>query len=143
MTPTRVLIGKVGLDGHDRGARVIARLLRDHGYEVVYTGLFQTPESIAAAAVQEDVDIVGVSILSGAHMTLAPRIVRELWASGSTASVVIGGIVPASDVKRLICAGVTAVLTPGASTETILSTMREATRRETGELVSVAGQTGA
>jgi methylmalonyl-CoA mutase C-terminal domain/subunit len=122
--PTRVLIGKVGLDGHDRGARVIARLLRDAGYEVVYTGLFQTPESIASAAVQEDVDIVGVSILSGAHLALAPRVVRELRARGSDASVVIGGIVPTHDVATLIEAGVAAVFTPGASSEHILHTMR-------------------
>ncbi len=102
---TRVLVAKVGLDGHDRGVKVVARLLRDAGFEVVYTGLFQTPETVAAAAVDEDVDVVGLSMLSGAHLTLAPLVVDALRAAGSAAPVVVGGIVPAPDVEALHAAG--------------------------------------
>src|ERR1041385_8205460 len=100
MAPIRVLVAKVGLDGHDRGAKVVARALRDAGMEVVYTGLHRTPEQIVSAAVQEDVDVVGVSILSGAHMTLMPRIVALLEAQGaSDIRVVVGGVIPDEDIE--------------------------------------------
>src|SRR6187200_3359927 len=109
----RVLVAKVGLDGHDRGVKIVARILRDAGFEVIYTGLFQTPDTIAAAAVDEDVDVIGLSMLSGAHMTLVPLVVERLRARGSEIPVVVGGIVPERDVQRLRDAGVAAVLTPG------------------------------
>lgn len=117
----RVLVAKPGLDGHDRGAKVIARALRDAGMEVIYTGLRQTPEMIAAAALQEDVDAVGVSILSGAHMTLCPRIVNLLRERGmDDCLVVVGGIVPQEDIVRLKEQGVAAVFLPGTSTVEIV-----------------------
>lgn len=119
----RVLVAKVGLDGHDRGIKVVARLLRDAGMEVVYTGLFQTPESVAAAAIQEDVDVVGLSMLSGAHMTLAPLVVEALRSRGSDTPVVLGGIVPPRDLDELRQLGVAAVFTPGASAEDIVATI--------------------
>ncbi len=112
---TRVLVAKVGLDGHDRGVKVVARLLRDAGMEVIYTGLFQTPETVAATAVDEDVDVVGISMLSGAHMTLAPLVVRALRERGSSAPLVLGGIVPPGDEAELLTLGVAAVFGPGAS----------------------------
>ena len=118
---TRVLVAKVGLDGHDRGIKVVARLLRDAGMEVVYTGLFQTPETVASAAIQEDVDVVGLSMLSGAHLTLAPLVVRALRESGSDIPVVVGGIVPNNDIEDLRAAGVAAVFGPGASAKDIVS----------------------
>jgi methylmalonyl-CoA mutase, C-terminal domain len=121
---TRVLVAKVGLDGHDRGVKVVARLLRDAGFEVVYTGLFQTPETVAAAAVDEDVDVVGLSMLSGAHLTLAPLVVDALRAAGSDAPVVVGGIVPAPDVERLKAAGIAAVFGPGAGSAEIVAEIR-------------------
>jgi methylmalonyl-CoA mutase C-terminal domain/subunit len=111
----RVLVAKVGLDGHDRGIKVVARILRDAGMEVVYTGLFQTPETVATAAIQEDVDVVGLSMLSGAHLTLAPLVVGALRERGSDIPVVVGGIVPSNDVHDLRAAGVAAVFGPGAS----------------------------
>jgi methylmalonyl-CoA mutase cobalamin-binding domain/chain len=114
----------VGLDGHDRGIKVVARILRDAGYEVIYTGLFQTPETVAAAAVDEDVDAVGLSMLSGAHMTLAPLVVDELRKRGSDVPVIVGGIVPDADLDELERAGIAAVLTPGATAEEIVSTTR-------------------
>ncbi len=117
----RVLVAKVGLDGHDRGIKVVARLLRDAGMEVVYTGLFQTPETVAAAAVQEDVDVVGLSMLSGAHMTLAPLVVQALRERGSEVPVVVGGIVPPGDLEELHALGVAAVFRPGASGEEIVA----------------------
>ena len=120
---TRVLVAKVGLDGHDRGVKVVARILRDAGMEVVYTGLFQTPESVAASAIDEDVDVVGVSMLSGAHLTLAPLVVAALRERGSSIPVVVGGIVPPDDVATLRDAGVAAVLGPGASAEEIVATV--------------------
>jgi methylmalonyl-CoA mutase, C-terminal domain len=123
----RVLVAKVGLDGHDRGIKVVARLLRDAGMEVVYTGLFQTPESVAAAAVQEDVDVVGLSMLSGAHMTLAPLVVEALRSRGSDIPVVLGGIVPPRDMGELHELGVAAVFTPGASAEDIVATITAVT----------------
>jgi methylmalonyl-CoA mutase, C-terminal domain len=119
----RVLVAKVGLDGHDRGIKVVARLLRDAGMEVVYTGLFQTPESVAVAAIQEDVDVVGLSMLSGAHMTLAPLVVEALRSRGSEIPVVLGGIVPPRDLDELRELGVAAVFTPGASAEDIVATI--------------------
>ncbi|MGC8499306.1 MAG: cobalamin B12-binding domain-containing protein [Acidimicrobiales bacterium] len=120
----RVLVAKVGLDGHDRGVKVVARILRDAGMEVVYTGLFQTPTSVAVSAIQEDVDVVGLSMLSGAHLTLAPLVVEELRQRGSTIPVVVGGIVPGNDVDDLRAAGVAAVFGPGASADEIVATVR-------------------
>ncbi len=120
----RVLVAKVGLDGHDRGIKVVARILRDAGMEVVYTGLFQTPESVAAAAVQEDVDVVGLSMLSGAHLTLAPLVVEALRRRDSVIPVVVGGIVPSNDVEDLKAAGVAAVFGPGASDDEIVNAIR-------------------
>ncbi|HVA71094.1 MAG TPA: cobalamin B12-binding domain-containing protein [Acidimicrobiales bacterium] len=120
---TRVLVAKVGLDGHDRGIKVVARLLRDAGMEVVYTGLFQTPETVAVAAIQEDVDVVGLSMLSGAHMTLAPLVVHALRERGSEIPVVLGGIVPPQDLDELHELGIAAVFGPGASAEEIVSTI--------------------
>ena len=121
----RVLVAKPGLDGHDRGAKVIARALRDAGMEVIYTGLRQTPEMIAAAAVQEDVDAVGVSILSGAHNTLCPRIISLLKAEGmDDCLVLVGGIVPQDDIPRLKEQGVAEVFLPGTSTEDIVRFLR-------------------
>lgn len=121
----RVLIGKVGLDGHDRGVKVVARMLRDAGFEVIYTGLFQTPATIAAAAVDEDVDLVGLSMLSGAHMTLAPAVVAAMRAAGCNAPVVVGGIIPEQHIARLQEAGVAAVLTPGAPAEQVVAIIRK------------------
>lgn len=123
----RVLVAKPGLDGHDRGAKVVARALRDAGMEVIYTGLRQTPEMIARAALQEDVDVVGLSILSGAHMALAPRVLELLRANGQTdVHVFIGGIVPDEDVERLKKLGIRAVYGPGASTEDIVRDIQAA-----------------
>ncbi len=117
----RVLVAKPGLDGHDRGAKVIARALRDAGMEVIYTGLRQTPEMIAAAALQEDVDAVGISILSGAHKTLCPRIIDLLKANGMDDTLVlVGGIVPNEDIPDLKARGVAEVFLPGTSTEDIV-----------------------
>lgn len=122
----RVLVAKPGLDGHDRGAKVIARALRDAGMEVIYTGLRQTPEMIAAAAVQEDVDAVGISILSGAHNTLCPRIVDLLHEQGmNDCLVLVGGIVPQEDIQPLKEKGVSAVFLPGTSTEDIVKFLNE------------------
>ena len=122
----RVLVAKVGLDGHDRGVKVVARILRDAGYEVIYTGLFQTPDTVAAAAVDEDVDAIGLSMLSGAHMTLAPAVVEKVRARGVDIPVVVGGIVPEADVAALRAAGVAGVLTPGASSEQVVAVVRDA-----------------
>lgn len=119
----RILVAKVGLDGHDRGVKVVARILRDAGYEVIYTGLFQTPQTVAAAAVDEDVDAIGLSMLSGAHMTLAPLVVEEVRSRGSEIPVVVGGIVPPRDVDELLALGVAAVITPGATAEQVVATM--------------------
>jgi methylmalonyl-CoA mutase C-terminal domain/subunit len=121
----RVLVAKPGLDGHDRGAKVIARALRDAGMEVIYTGLRQTPEMIAAAALQEDVDAVGISILSGAHKTLCPRIVDLLRGNGMDDTLVlVGGIVPQGDIAELKSKGVAEVFLPGTSTEDIVTFLR-------------------
>ncbi len=117
----RILVAKPGLDGHDRGAKVVARALADAGYEVVYTGLHQTPEMIAAAAVQEAVDAVGLSIMSGAHMTLFPAVIAALKARGVGDCVVFGGgIVPKDDMPKLTAMGVAKIFTPGASTHEII-----------------------
>jgi methylmalonyl-CoA mutase C-terminal domain/subunit len=125
----RVLVAKPGLDGHDRGAKVVARALRDAGMEVIYTGLRQTPEMIAEAALQEDVDVVGLSILSGAHMALAPRIMELLRANHQeSVKVFIGGIVPDEDVLQLKAMGIAGVYGPGASTEEIIREIREAVK---------------
>lgn len=130
--PVRVLLAKVGLDGHDRGLRVVARILRDHGFEVVFAGLRQTPAAIAAAVAQEDVDVVGVSMHNGAHLTLAPAVVDALREAGLETPVVVGGIVPEVDVPRLEEAGVTAVLGPGASNDEVVATVRAAALRRPG-----------
>ena len=117
----RIMVSKVGLDGHDRGIKVVARALRDAGMEVIYTGLHQTPEQIAAAAIQEDVDAVGLSCLSGAHMTLFPRVVDLLKEQGGDDIVVFaGGIIPDTDVPALESAGIKAIFTPGAATTEIV-----------------------
>jgi methylmalonyl-CoA mutase, C-terminal domain len=123
----RVLIAKPGLDGHDRGAKVVARALRDAGMEVIYTGLRQTPEMIAEAALQEDVDVVGLSILSGAHMVLVPQIVRLIRANGQdNVVVIVGGIIPEEDIPALKACGVHEVYGPGSSTETMVDHIRAA-----------------
>jgi len=124
--PRRILIAKPGLDGHDRGAKVIARALRDAGNEVIYSGLHQTPSQIAETAVQEDVDAVGLSSLSGAHNTLFPAVIEELSKRDSSSIVVFGGgVIPDSDVSRLIAAGIAAVFTPGAPLEAIADWVAE------------------
>ncbi len=122
----RVLVAKPGLDGHDRGAKVVARALRDAGMEVVYTGIRQTPEMIAEAALQEDVDVVGLSILSGAHRALCPRIVELLKSAGmDDVLVVVGGIIPDEDVAFMHEIGVQGVFGPGTSTQDIIGFIRE------------------
>ena len=124
MAPTlkRILIGKVGLDGHDRGAKIIARALRDAGMEVIYTGLHQTPEMIVRAAVQEDVDAIGLSILSGAHMTLFPEVLALLKKEGASDIVVFGGgIIPDEDIVALNATGVSRIFTPGTPTAEIVT----------------------
>jgi methylmalonyl-CoA mutase C-terminal domain/subunit len=127
----RILIGKPGLDGHDRGAKVIARALRDSGMEVIYTGLRQTPEMIVFAALQEDVDAIGLSILSGAHMTLLPRILDLLRENGmEDVPVFVGGIVPEEDAEALMELGVVAVFGPGSSLEDISGSVWEIVERE-------------
>jgi methylmalonyl-CoA mutase C-terminal domain/subunit len=123
----RVVIAKPGLDGHDRGAKIIARALRDAGMEVIYTGLHQTPEQIVETAIQEDADAVGVSILSGAHMTLVPRIVEGLRDAGADdVLVVVGGTIPPDDAEELKGTGVAAVFGPGATTSDIVDFLRAA-----------------
>jgi|SRR5690242_17636320 methylmalonyl-CoA mutase C-terminal domain/subunit len=122
----RILVAKPGLDGHDRGAKIIARALRDAGFEVIYTGLHQTPEMIVAAAIQEDVDAVGLSILSGAHMSIFPAIIDLLKEKGAADVAVFGGgIIPQDDVPKLKQAGVAEVFLPGASTQTIIDWIRK------------------
>lgn len=130
MRKIRVLVAKPGLDGHDRGAKVVARALRDAGMEVIYTGLHQTPEQIVEAAVQEDVDVIAMSILSGAHMTLVPKVTRQMQAAGLLdVAVLVGGIIPEEDVPGLLAAGVSRVFGPGSSLESIVSSTLESVRR--------------
>jgi methylmalonyl-CoA mutase C-terminal domain/subunit len=122
----RIVIAKPGLDGHDRGAKIVARALRDAGFEVIYTGLHQTPEQIVETAIQEDADAVGLSLHSGAHMTLFPRVVAGLREHGAGEVVVFGGgIIPKDDIPRLADAGVERIFTPGASTQEIVVWLRE------------------
>ena len=126
----RVLVAKPGLDGHDRGAKIVARALRDAGMEVIYTGLRQTAEQIARAALEEDVDAVGISILSGSHNTIVPRICELLHAGGmQDVLVIVGGIIPDADISALKSAGVSAVFQPGASTQEIVDFIRSNVRR--------------
>jgi methylmalonyl-CoA mutase C-terminal domain/subunit len=124
--PLRILVAKPGLDGHDRGAKIIARALRDAGFEIIYTGLHQTPEMVVAAALQEDVDAVGLSIMSGAHMTLFPAVVDLLREKGASEVVVFGGgIIPQDDIPRLKALGVAEVFLPGSSTQAIVDWIRQ------------------
>jgi methylmalonyl-CoA mutase C-terminal domain/subunit len=130
--PIRVLIAKPGLDGHDRGAKVIARALRDAGMEVIYSGLRQTPQQVAAAAVQEDVDVVGLSILSGAHNVLFPEILKELKERGGEDILVLaGGIIPEKDIAPLKALGIRAIFLPGTPTQTLVDFIK----KEVGERV--------
>ena len=125
--PYRVVVAKTGLDGHDRGVKVIARALRDAGFEVIYTGLFQTPEQVAETVLQEDADAVGISVLSGAHMTLFPRVIEELGKRGLDHVLVFGGgIVPEPDIAALKDKGVAAIFTPGASMVSITDWLTQA-----------------
>ncbi len=127
----RVLVAKPGLDGHDRGAKVIARAFRDAGFEVIYTGLRQTPEQVVNAALQEDVDVVGLSVLSGAHMTLCPRIMELMKKEGlADVLVVIGGIIPDQDIPKLKALGVGEIFQPGASLEEIVTYVRKNVRKK-------------
>ena len=129
----RIVVAKPGLDGHDRGAKIIARALRDAGMEVIYTGLHQTPEQIAETAIQEDADAVGLSILSGAHMTLVPRVVELLREQGADDVIVtVGGTIPADDIPELKKLGIAAVFTPGANTDEIVSFVTSAVGGGTG-----------
>ncbi len=122
----RILVAKPGLDGHDRGVKVVARALRDAGFEVLYTGLHQTPEQIAAAAVQEDVDAVGLSTMSGAHMTLIPRVLEALAQKGADdVPVFAGGIIPDTDAVLLKAKGVAEIFTPGTTTDAVVAWIRE------------------
>jgi methylmalonyl-CoA mutase, C-terminal domain len=126
----RVVVAKPGLDGHDRGAKIIARALRDAGMEVIYTGLHQTPEQIVETVIQEDADAVGLSILSGAHMTLVPRIVELLREQGvDDVLLTLGGTIPADDIPELKELGVAEVFTPGSSTQDIIDFIQDAVRR--------------
>ena len=128
----RVLIAKPGLDGHDRGAKVVARALRDAGMEVIYTGLRQTPEMIAETALQEDVDVIGISILSGAHMALVPRLLALLHSNGQdNVKVFLGGIIPEADIPELLKMGILAVYGPGTSSAKYVLEIQQAVRGET------------
>jgi methylmalonyl-CoA mutase, C-terminal domain len=127
----RVVVAKPGLDGHDRGAKVIARAFRDAGFEVIYTGLRQTPEQVVTAALQEDADVVGLSVLSGAHMTLCPRIMELMKKEGlDDVLVIVGGIVPDQDIAKLKEIGIAEVFQPGASTEEIIAYVRTNVRKK-------------
>ena len=127
----RVVVAKPGLDGHDRGAKVIARAFRDAGFEVIYTGLRQTPEQVVNAALQEDADVVGLSVLSGAHMTLCPRIMDLMKKEGlDDVLVVVGGIIPDQDITKLKAIGVAEIFQPGASTKEIVTYVRQNVRKK-------------
>jgi methylmalonyl-CoA mutase, C-terminal domain len=127
----RVIVAKPGLDGHDRGAKVIARAFRDAGFEVIYTGLRQTPEQVVNAALQEDADVIGLSVLSGAHMTLCPRIMELMQKEGlDDVLVLVGGIIPDQDIPALKKSGIAEVFQPGASTEEIIAYVRNHVRRK-------------
>jgi methylmalonyl-CoA mutase C-terminal domain/subunit len=127
----RVIVAKPGLDGHDRGAKVIARAFRDAGFEVIYTGLRQTPEQVVNAALQEDADVIGLSVLSGAHMTLCPRIMDLIKKEGlDDVLVVVGGIIPDQDITKLKELGVAEIFQPGASTEEIVTYVRQNVRKK-------------
>lgn len=136
MRKIRVLIAKPGLDGHDRGAKVIARALRDAGMEVIYTGLRKTPEQVVHAALQEDVDVIGISVLSGAHMAIVPRIMKLLEEQGATDVVVIvGGIIPPIDIPKLKALGVDEVFVPGSSLDEIVAFIRERVAQKRAHVV--------
>jgi methylmalonyl-CoA mutase C-terminal domain/subunit len=127
--PTRVLVAKPGLDGHDRGAKIIARAFRDAGFEVIYTGLRQTPEQIVHAALQEDVDVIGLSVLSGAHLTLCPRIMELVRKEQlDDVLVIVGGIIPDDDIVKLKAEGIREVFLPGTSTDRIVQYVRDNVR---------------
>jgi methylmalonyl-CoA mutase cobalamin-binding domain/chain len=126
MPPIRVLVAKVGLDGHDRGVKIVARALRDAGMDVIYTGLHRTPEEVVAAAVQEDVDVVGVSLLSGAHLTLIPRIVTLLREASADAVLVVGGVIPDEDVPTLRAAGAADVVLQDTPPDEVVRRIRAA-----------------
>ena len=132
----RVLVAKIGFDGHDRGIKVVARTLRDAGMEVIYAGLRQTPETVAAIARDEDVDVVGISMHNGAHLTIAPRVIAALRDAGARAAVIVGGIVPDPDVALLHEAGVAAVLGPGASGDEVVEAVTQACRTATPDPLS-------
>jgi methylmalonyl-CoA mutase C-terminal domain/subunit len=127
----RVLVAKVGLDGHDRGVKIVGRILRDAGFEVIYTGLQQTPEMVVATARDEDVDAIGLSLLSGAHMGLVPKLIEGLRGAGLDTPVVLGGIIPSGDMDKLRAMGVAEILTPGASADEIVEAMTRAIERDT------------
>lgn len=129
MAADRVLVAKLGLDGHDRGVKVVARILRDAGYEVIYTGLFQTPDTVAQAAIDEDVDAIGISMLSGAHMTLCPLVVEKLRERGADIPVIVGGTVPDRDIPKLAAQGIAAVITPGATAVEVVEAVRASIER--------------
>jgi methylmalonyl-CoA mutase cobalamin-binding domain/chain len=139
----RVLVTKVGLDGHDRGVKVVARMLRDAGFEVIYGGLRQTPETIANTALQEDVDVVGLSMHSGGHLTLVPAVIEALRRRGLDVPVVVGGIIPVRDRQVLMYQGVAEVLTPGASEDEVVSAVRRAAGRRAGSPAPGASPVGA
>ena len=129
VAPIRIVVAKPGLDGHDRGAKVIARALRDAGFEVIYTGLHQTPEQVAETVIQEDADAVGLSLLSGAHNTLFPKVIAQLGDKGAgDVVVIVGGTIPGDDIPELKKLGVAEVFTPGASTQDIIEFVKGAVR---------------
>ncbi len=137
--PIKVLVAKVGLDGHDRGAKVVARFLRDAGFEVVYTGLHRTPQEVAMAAVQEDVDVVGISIHSGAHMALVPKVIqyiREFGGDPDEMVIIVGGIIPEDDFEPLKKMGVDAIFIPGTPMEEIISFIKKAVAEKKAKVVS-------
>jgi len=131
--PVRIVLAKLGLDGHDRGLKVVARMLRDAGAEVIYLGLRQSTESVVAAAQQEDADLIGISMHNGGHLTLAPRMVEAARAAGVTAPVVVGGIIPDADVDLLREAGVAVVLTPGTSETDVIAALAAALEQTGGD----------